>query len=74
MKPFNLSFNIPSPCKECDKRYVGCHGECQDYLDYRMEMDSRREDYQDRQKKEMDIAAVRTKGISKKRLSGRSER
>ena len=26
---------IPSPCKDCKDRYVGCHGECSKYLEFR---------------------------------------
>ena len=26
-----------SPCKDCTKRYVGCHSKCADYLDYAAE-------------------------------------
>ena len=25
---------ITNPCKECDKRQVGCHGSCEEYKDY----------------------------------------
>lgn len=27
--------NIPSPCKNCDNRYVGCHGKCEGYVEFR---------------------------------------
>lgn len=23
-----------APCKDCYKRYLGCHSECTDYIDY----------------------------------------
>ena len=23
-----------APCKDCEKRYVGCHGRCEKYLEY----------------------------------------
>ena len=23
-----------APCKDCYKRYLGCHSECSDYIDY----------------------------------------
>ena len=23
-----------APCKDCYKRYLGCHSECDDYIDY----------------------------------------
>lgn len=25
---------IISPCKDCDKRQVGCHGSCEEYTEY----------------------------------------
>ena len=26
-----------SPCKDCGKRYVGCHGKCPDYIGWKAE-------------------------------------
>lgn len=26
-----------APCKDCPDRYVGCHGKCQKYIDYKNE-------------------------------------
>ena len=23
-----------SPCKDCQRRYLGCHSECKDYIEY----------------------------------------
>ena len=34
MENFNLS-----PCLKCDKRYVGCHSKCCDYLSWKSERD-----------------------------------
>ena len=25
---------MKAPCKYCEKRYVGCHGRCEKYLEY----------------------------------------
>ena len=25
---------LQAPCKDCYKRYLGCHSECADYIDY----------------------------------------
>ena len=30
---------IYSPCKDCQKRKVGCHSQCEDYLAFRSECD-----------------------------------
>ena len=27
------------PCKNCDKRHVACHSECEEYIAYRKEAD-----------------------------------
>ena len=44
---FNGNFNGVnskiSPCKNCTKRYVGCHGECLEYIDWRQSVDIERE-------------------------------
>lgn len=26
-------------CKNCDKRYIGCHSECEDYQNYKNELE-----------------------------------
>lgn len=26
----------PSPCKNCDKRYLGCHSQCEDYKEWKI--------------------------------------
>lgn len=30
---------IQSPCKECERRCVGCHSTCKEYLDFRQAVD-----------------------------------
>ena len=25
---------LQAPCKDCEKRYLGCHSECADYINY----------------------------------------
>lgn len=32
---------INSPCKSCEKRFVGCHATCKDYEDYRSVLTAR---------------------------------
>lgn len=29
-----------STCKDCNKRYIGCHGSCEEYLAFKSEKDS----------------------------------
>lgn len=31
---------ISAPCKDCIKRYPGCHGKCGDYTEYKTEHDA----------------------------------
>lgn len=30
-----------APCKDCCKRYVGCHGRCEKYLEFKKSNDER---------------------------------
>ncbi len=30
---------IPAPCKDCEKRKIGCHSSCDDYLKFREWLD-----------------------------------
>lgn len=39
-----------TPCKGCEKRYIGCHGSCLDYHEWktrREESNKRRREYHD---------------------------
>ena len=29
---------ISSPCKNCEKRHIGCHSKCNLYIDYKKEL------------------------------------
>ena len=33
-----MNMNL-SPCKDCEKRYVGCHSECEQYKEFRVARD-----------------------------------
>ena len=26
---------MKAPCKDCEKRYIGCHGRCEKYLEFK---------------------------------------
>lgn len=28
---------MSAPCKDCERRYLGCHSECKDYIEYSRE-------------------------------------
>ena len=32
-----------APCKNCDKREIGCHSSCRDYISYKEKADALRE-------------------------------
>lgn len=32
---------MKAPCKDCEKRYVGCHGRCEKYLEFKKANDER---------------------------------
>lgn len=34
---------IPSPCKECGDRMIGCHATCEGYKAYRAKVDAQKE-------------------------------
>ena len=57
-----------SPCLDCKKRYVGCHGKCADYLDY---ADERRTVSEARRKEQDYITYQRTKSAKIAKLKKR---
>lgn len=39
-EPFKIKLgNGSAPCKDCEKRYLGCHSSCDDYISYRKDRD-----------------------------------
>ena len=34
---------LENKCKDCQKRFVGCHSQCKDYQKYREELDKMNE-------------------------------
>ena len=32
---------MKAPCKDCENRYVGCHGRCEKYLEFKKANDER---------------------------------
>ena len=37
---FGNAANVKSPCRDCNARCAGCHGNCQSYANYRAEIDN----------------------------------
>lgn len=38
---------MKSPCRFCEKRYLGCHDRCEDYKEYKQRIDVAREAHRD---------------------------
>ena len=62
--------SLKSPCKNCEKRYFGCHSECQDYLDFRKRRDKYIADAAEKTRLNNDIWAV---GLTMKKRGRRHE-
>ena len=61
-----MGFNgYRTPCKGCEKRYVGCHSTCEGYLKARAEGDALKEKMLEDKRKRNDIASFRQAGIRK---------
>lgn len=53
--------NVKVPCKQCQKRYLGCHSVCDEYKAYRVNMDAIKENRnKDTEQREF-MMKVRTK-------------
>lgn len=52
-------------CKGCEKRYVGCHSECPDYLAQKAEHDARKKEYDKKMEIEHSIYRQRSDKVYK---------
>lgn len=60
-----------APCKDCPDRYVGCHGNCEKYKEYKAQLDSMRDQAYQIRAKEADLYerrkyAFRKMGLGRK--------
>ena len=46
------------PCKNCEKRYVGCHGSCNEYKEAKEKNDKEKEEIRCLKKRENDVRGV----------------
>ena len=61
-----MGFNgYKTPCKGCEKRYVGCHASCEGYLKARAEGDALKEQMLKEKHKANDIYNFRRDGVRK---------
>lgn len=40
----SVMVGMSCPCKDCDKRYIGCHGKCSQYKEWRQNYTKQNED------------------------------
>jgi len=52
------------PCKDCEKRYVGCHGDCLEYKEWSSENERLKQKY----KNERDVNRMVTDDIIMQRI------
>ena len=61
-----MGFNgYKTHCKGCEKRYVGCHASCEEYLEARRKGDELKEKMLREKHKRNDINSFRREGIRK---------
>ena len=61
--------NIIKCCKDCESRYVGCHGTCKRYIQEKADYDKRKDEEYRKRKAITDQVNYTRKAI--KRMSGR---
>lgn len=60
--------NSPCPCKDCKRRFLGCHSSCGEYKTWQKLKDDDREERQRRRMEECDYAfSQRMERYSKRR-------
>ena len=67
---------LNAPCKGCEKREVGCHATCEDYLTYRELKDEQNAELKEKAKREQeqnDIEKSRKKRIALGRFNRRAK-
>ena len=57
-------------CKGCEKRYVGCHSTCEEYKEYRKEMDEQKQNKH--LKREIEVYLIQ-QSLKKKRRKRRNK-
>ena len=62
-----------SPCKDCEKRYNGCHSTCKDYKTFRSEIDKANAQRHEAVKKEHEFRDYKILGVIKEQKRKRYE-
>ena len=68
---FNRYYSSPFTCKDCKKRWIGCHGSCEEYQKIRREMDQEnKRRYQEKESRRMTTKWI-LKNIKRKEMESR---
>ena len=54
-------------CHNCDKRYVGCHSNCVEYLDWRQQYDAERMCIREKKKRDMETKTYAKESIAREK-------
>lgn len=55
-------------CYKCEKRYIGCHADCADYVEWKTEHESKRQAIRDAKGKERIANEYRFEQINKRKM------
>ena len=54
-------------CHKCDKRYLGCHSTCEDYLEWRQQFEEEKEYIRTQRKRDMETMMYAKESIARER-------
>lgn len=54
-------------CHLCDKRYIGCHSTCEDYLEWRQQFDEEKDYIRAMKKKDMETKTYAKESIAREK-------
>lgn len=57
-------------CYGCEKRHIGCHATCEDYLKYRAERDALNEQIKAEKIKDRNAISTAIQGMKNRKLTG----
>lgn len=58
---------IESPCLDCNNRHVGCHGECDKYLSYKIDITNHKTIVEDNKARDKVINSYKSESIMRMR-------
>lgn len=54
-------------CKNCDKRYIGCHSTCREYIDWKTDRDRKNEIARKKRQAEAEMIDAKVRACEKTR-------